>query len=55
MNTVLHQAASQASLGWLMGLNTVLFFCIFVGWSLYLYLPSRKQIFDDASRLPLED
>lgn len=55
MNTVLHQAAAQAELGWLLGLNTVLFITIFIGWSLYLYLPSRREALDAASRLPLEE
>jgi cbb3-type cytochrome oxidase subunit 3 len=55
MNTVLQQAAATANLGWVMGLNTIMFMGIFVAWSLYLWSPSRKQELDNAGNLPLED
>lgn len=33
---------------------TVVFFAMFVGYSIYLYLPSRKKYFDEASKMPLD-
>ena len=55
MNTVLMQAAQQANLGWLLGVNTVLFMTLFVGWSVWLWSPAQTSALEAASRLPLEE
>ena len=55
MNPVFQQAASSAGLGWILGINTILFMGVFIGWSLYLWAPSRKQELDATGRLPLEE
>ena len=41
--------------GTLRGLFTVLMLLIFVGIFLWAYSKNRKQAFDEAARLPLED
>jgi cbb3-type cytochrome oxidase subunit 3 len=33
---------------------TALFFAMFVGYVVYLYLPSRKKYFEEASKMPLD-
>lgn len=54
--TVIREAAAAATdLGWLMGLVTVGFVAIFVGWAAWAYAPGRKAQLDAAARMPLED
>ena len=55
MNIVLHQAAGLATQGWLLGLTTVLFKGIFVGWVAWLWSPGRGVELDAVSRRALEE
>ncbi len=55
MNVVLQQAAGLAQQGWLLGLTTVLFMSIFVGWVAWLWSPGRGVELDAVSRRALED
>lgn len=52
MSQIMHGATSD--LGWLMGLTTVMFVTCMVGWTVWTFAPSRRQLMDEASRLPLE-
>lgn len=52
MSQILHGAHSD--LGWLMGTTTVVFFSLMVAWTVWTFAPSRRQLMDEASRLPLE-
>lgn len=55
LNPVFKAAAENTSLGWLMGLTTVLFMSAFLGWIAWVYLPSNRAGMEEASRMPLED
>ncbi len=55
MTVIREAAASATDLGWLMGVVTVLFVSVFVGWAAWAYWPGRRAELDAAARLPLED
>ena len=55
MNTVPMQAAESAGLGWMLGITTLMFMALFVGWFVWLWSPGQAQNMEAASRLPLED
>lgn len=54
MNQVLREGAEMAQLGWLMGCTTILFFATMVGWSIWAWMPSRREALAKAALLPLE-
>ena len=54
MNHVLRAAGDSVSLGWLMGLTTLLFIAAFVAWTWWAYAPSRKAKMEEAGRIPFE-
>jgi cbb3-type cytochrome oxidase subunit 3 len=47
-------AAESTQLGWLMGVMTVGFVAVFVGWGAWAWLPSRRAAMEAAANLPLE-
>jgi cbb3-type cytochrome oxidase subunit 3 len=51
---VLHQGAEMARMGWLLGLTTLLFMAIQVGWAVWAYAPSQRQRMEEAARIPLD-
>ena len=54
MNTLLREAGASVEMGWLLGAVTVVFFVSFLYWTWYAYAPSRKEIMEQASRIPFE-
>lgn len=52
MSQILHGA--ETDLGWMMGWTTLLFVASMVGWTLWAYAPWRRQLMEDAGRIPLE-
>lgn len=54
MNPLMQEAGQSVELGWLLGVVTVVFFLSFLFWTWYAYAPSRKQIMEQASRIPFE-
>ncbi len=55
MNPVWQTAAEQLSGGaGLMGLATLLFLVVFLGWTLWAYAPGNRAAFEAAARLPLD-
>jgi cbb3-type cytochrome oxidase subunit 3 len=55
VNPVLQAAAETVSLGWLLGMMTVVFVVWFVGWTVWAYLPRNKAMMEEAARMPLTD
>jgi cbb3-type cytochrome oxidase subunit 3 len=55
MNHVIHEAASTATAGWLVGAATVLFMALFVGTFAWLWSRRARPGLEEAARLPLED
>lgn len=41
--------------GLLMGVMTIVFFAVFVGWALWAWSPALRGEMEAASRLPLDD
>jgi cbb3-type cytochrome oxidase subunit 3 len=54
MNPVREAATQAATLGWLLGLTTASFIAVFVGWTLWAWLPSNRHRMDAAARIPFE-
>lgn len=52
MSQLMHGVHSD--LGWLMGLTTLLFISSMVGWTVWAFAPSRRQLMDQASRIPFD-
>ena len=57
MNPLIKEGAQAMSpeAGVLMGLMTLAFMAIFLGWFWYAYAPSRRALMESHGRLPLED
>jgi len=55
MNPLLHEAANSVQMGWLLGLMTVVFLALFIGWIAWTYAPRHKAAMDEYARLPLDD
>ncbi|GDX81394.1 hypothetical protein LBMAG42_32050 [Deltaproteobacteria bacterium] len=47
-------AAQSTELGWLLGVMTIVFASVFVGWAVWAFLPSRRAAMEAAANLPLE-
>lgn len=47
-------AAQSTDLGWLMGVMTVVFATVFVGWGVWAWMPSRRSAMEAAANLPFE-
>lgn len=54
MMAIREAAAQSTDLGWLMGVMTVVFLGVFVGWAIWAWMPSRKAAMEAAANLPLE-
>mgnify|MGYP002630128710 CR=1 FL=1 len=48
-------AETVAPLGWVLGVMTALFGLFFIGWTVWAWLPSNRQAFEEAAKLPLEE
>ena len=55
MNPVFLAAAESARLGWVMGVMTVVFLGVFLGWTWYAWNPANKQLMQDMAAMPLND
>lgn len=55
MNPVIAGAAASVSMGWLAGLMTIVFLACFLGWVWYAYNPQRRELMDEAARIPFLD
>ncbi|MEZ4319934.1 MAG: cbb3-type cytochrome c oxidase subunit 3 [Myxococcota bacterium] len=53
--TVLKEGAAGAHLGEVMGVMTVVFMAVMAAWVLWTWWPSRRELLEAASRLPLEE
>ncbi len=54
MNQVLRAGAETAQLGSLLGFTTLFFLLTMVGWTLWVWSPSRRASMEAAGRLPLD-
>lgn len=54
MQAIRDAAAQGNDLGWLMGLMTIVFLGVFVGWAFWAWMPSRRAAMEAAANLPLE-
>ena len=55
MNPVIAGAAASVTMGWLLGLMTVVFLACFLGWVWYAYNPKHRELMDEAARIPFLD
>lgn len=55
MNPLFTAAADAARFGWLMGVMTVIFLAIFIGWAWWAYSPRNKTLMDEMAQMPLRD
>lgn len=55
MNPLLKHAAESVSMGWLLGLMTVFFLAIFLGWAFYAYRPKHREFMEELGRMPFTD
>ncbi|MFK7928548.1 MAG: cbb3-type cytochrome c oxidase subunit 3 [Myxococcota bacterium] len=53
--SVLKEGATMATMGWLMAVMTVFFMSVMTAWIVWTWWPSRRELMDAASRLPLEE
>jgi cbb3-type cytochrome oxidase subunit 3 len=55
MNPIVKEAAEHSTLGWLMGLTTVLFVAAFLYWAWWAWSRKNKARWEADSRLPLNE
>lgn len=55
MNPLLREAAASVQLGWVLGVMTVVFFAVFLGWAWYAYRPKHRAMMDEIGRMPFMD
>lgn len=55
MNPVVELAAESVELGWLLGVMTIVFLVVFLGWTWWAYAPSRKERMDRYARIPFDE
>lgn len=55
MNPLIEEARNVSQMGWLLGIMTVVFLAVFVGWFLWAYDPGRKKDMEAAARMPFND
>jgi cbb3-type cytochrome oxidase subunit 3 len=55
MNPVLKAAAESAQLGWVMGVMTVLFLIVFLGWTIWAWHPANRSRMKQLAAMPLDD
>jgi len=55
VNPLLREAAGSVQMGWLLGATTVVFFACFLAWVWYAYAPKRKELMEEAARMPFMD
>jgi cbb3-type cytochrome oxidase subunit 3 len=55
MNPLLKEAAESVSLGWMLGLTTVLFMAAFLFWIWWAWSSRNRARWEADSRLPFND
>ncbi len=55
MNPLLKDAAESVAMGWLLGLMTVVFLAVFVGWAWYAYRPRHRGLMEELGKMPFSD
>lgn len=55
MNPLLSDAANSVQLGWLLGVMTVVFFAVFLGWIWYAWSPRHRQLMEEAAQMPFSE
>lgn len=55
MNPVVKMAAESVQLGWLLGLMTLVFLVVFLGWAWWAFAPSRKTRMEEYGRIPFDE
>ena len=55
MSQLTEPVAQAMSHGWLMGLTTAGFLTFFLGWLVYVALPSQSRAWSAMARMPLDD
>lgn len=55
MNPLLKEAAASVQLGWVLGVMTVVFFAVFLGWAFWAYRPKHRAMMEEIGRMPFMD
>jgi cbb3-type cytochrome oxidase subunit 3 len=55
MSHILREMTRGASLGWLMGVTTVVFFLTFLFWAWWAYTARNRARWEADSRMPFND
>lgn len=55
MNPVFKAAAATVENGWIMGVTTIFFFAVFIGWITWAWAPWNRKNLDAAAKLPFDD
>jgi len=55
MNPLIHEASSGITLGWVLGVMTLVFFAGFLFWIWWAWSGKNKARWEADSRLPLND
>jgi cbb3-type cytochrome oxidase subunit 3 len=55
VNQVFRAAAEHVTLGWLMGVLTLTFLLVFLGWTWWAYSARNRAMLDQVSRMPLSE
>lgn len=55
MNPIFKAAAAATTDGWLLGVMTLFFIAVFVGFFIWAYAPWRRDAMYAASMLPFDD
>lgn len=55
MNPIFREAAASVTMGWVLGVTTVLFLGAFLFWTWWAWTAGNKAKWEAASRLPFTD
>ncbi|MFQ5536882.1 MAG: cbb3-type cytochrome oxidase subunit 3 [Gemmatimonadota bacterium] len=55
MNPLIKEAAASVQMGWLLGVMTVVFFVVFLGWVWWAYNPRNRERMEEAAMMPFMD
>lgn len=53
MNPLKQAAVDSVQGGWIMGLMTLVFLAVFIGWTWWAYSSHNREAFEQAAKLPL--
>jgi len=52
---IVEEGAHTAQYTWIGGVSLILFFSTFVAWTIWAWLPSRREAMEQAALLPFDD